>query len=879
MEELRASGLHPHYAPVIQYRYALSTDHGQSWSVTSNPVPVGKVAQATRFMHSASAAMADGNLLTCFIDYERGTKTRKEAQMQIRRGRLGGEPDVTWAAGTSFTNLAPFSMIRLPDKAFLLSAQQIPGKPRGCVILKGSADAREWERLSFLPPVGELSMSETEMSAWPDGRVIAIIRAEWFDTPKGRLPPEANGNGTNRDGYGYFLYQATSSDGGKTWSKPAQLPIWGHPACLVQLRSGNLLMVYGHRRPPFSVRAILSHDRGASWDLASMVELHRFDPGNYDIGYPVATELDNGEVLVAYYGYSTRDTGLNTPHGIFCTRLAEKTADTYETRKARLLNIEAEQELSNDLYGSTAIANLAVGKRTQEANARLRWVAEWFEHPHPKGRDPKGECDFAALKLCRAYHLFRDKGLEPATLQRLNQFFLTKDFSSMYGSENHALIFHTARQLMAQAHPQATWPAYGKSGRELAAEDRAWLERFLRFRAQRGWGEFDSAVYLGEDWECLCCLFDFSEEPRLKRLAQMMMDLMLAEMSTESLQGMYCGAHGRIYPPQALDHATEETYGLQHLYFGVGNPSQLPRLKVDALTSAYRPSPLVTKIALDRPEPYESRERKHLHNVDDLLPEHPLAGSIRKYTYCTPQYVMGCVQYQDPYPAGQHSGWYAHHQQHQWDLTMAGDTTARLFTHHPGRDGEHNYWTGDLGCGCGQFFQNKTAVIALYNIPRKQANQFIHAYVPRSAFDSVIDEDGAVFARKGDVCAMVRISGGYEWTREGEWQNREIISRGPQHAVACEVGLVSDFGSFEAFRRECLGNELRFDTNRMELEYRSKRAGVLWLDTRGGRKLNGQDAKLDYASYDCPYLESPWGSGVITLKHGTNQLRLDFTQP
>ena len=178
-------------------------------------------------------------------------------------------------------------------------------------------------------------MSETEMSAWPDGRVIAIIRAEWFDTPKERLPPEANGNGTNRDGYGYFLYQATSSDGGKTWSKPAQLPIWGHPACLVQLRSGNLLMVYGHRRPPFSVRAILSHDRGASWDLASMVELHRFDPGNYDIGYPVATELDNGEVLVAYYGYSTRDTGLNAPHGIFCTRLAEKTASTSRDAQKR----------------------------------------------------------------------------------------------------------------------------------------------------------------------------------------------------------------------------------------------------------------------------------------------------------------------------------------------------------------------------------------------------------------------------------------------------------------------------------------------------------------------------------------------------------------
>ena len=97
--------------------------------------------------------------------------------------------------------------------------------------------------------------------------------------------------------------------------------------------------------------------------------------------------------------------------------------------------------------------------------------------------------------------------------------------------------------------------------------------------------------------------------------------------------------------------------------------------------------------------------------------------------------------------------------------------------------------------------------------------------------------------------------------------------------MACEVGLVSDFGSFEAFRRECLGNELRFDTNRMELEYRSKRAGVLWLDTRGGRKLNDREAALEYPSYDSPHLRSAWDSGVFVLGDGTNQLRLDFTRP
>ena len=132
LEALKASGLHPHYAPVIQYRYARSRDNGLSWEVSSEPVPVRRVAHATRFMHSASAAMPDGGLLTCFVDYDRGTRTRQGTRMQIHQGRLGGVPQLAWTAGAIFTNLAPFSMIPSPEGGFLLSAQQTPNKPRGC---------------------------------------------------------------------------------------------------------------------------------------------------------------------------------------------------------------------------------------------------------------------------------------------------------------------------------------------------------------------------------------------------------------------------------------------------------------------------------------------------------------------------------------------------------------------------------------------------------------------------------------------------------------------------------------------------------------------------------------------------------------------------
>jgi hypothetical protein len=530
-----------------------------------------------------------------------------------------------------------------------------------------------------------------------------------------------------------------------------------------------------------------------------------------------------------------------------------------------------------DIYGALPIAKLAVEEDVGKANERLRDVSHWFERPHPHGRDPKGECDFAALKLARAWHLFQGSQLDHGTKECIREFFLTKDFMSVYPSENHLLIFRTSRYLMALAFPEERFAAYGKVGTELAEEDRLWLSRFIRFRAERGWGEFDSAVYFIPDWECLCDLFDFAADPELRESARMMMDLLLADMAVDSLNGLYCGAHGRIYPPQALDHTMAATISMQYLYFGLGEPRESwASCPVEALTSPYQALPLVIDIARNRPVPYENRERKHLHNCADPLPENPVEGSIRKYTWYTPQYVMGAVQYQDPYPAECAGAWYAHHQQHQWDFTIGSHPRARIFTHHPGTSGEHNYWTGDIGCCCGHFLQNQSALVAIYDIPENQTHQFIHAYVPRDAFDEVTEAGGIIFVRRDGVFGALRLLPGYNWTKSGEWAGREIQSHGSLHGVAFEAGLEAEFSDFARFREEIESNPIELNEEARELTYSSKRAGTLRLNTSGLRECNGQLVDLGYATYDCPFLHSAWGSGVVELTNGTGRAVLNF---
>ncbi len=374
-------------------------------------------------------------------------------------------------------------------------------------------------------------------------------------------------------------------------------------------------------------------------------------------------------------------------------------------------------------------------------------------------------------------------------------------------------------------------------------------------------------------FECLTCLYDFAADARLRRLTQMMLDLLLADMAVDSLDGMYCGAQGRIYPRHALDHATEDTLSLQYLYFGLGDPALGHAL--DPLLSSFRPSPQVVQVALGRTEPYRNRERKHLHLLGDVLPEHPIPGSIRKCTWWTPDYALGCVQHRDAYP-DPGSATYAHHQEHGWDLTFAGRTDRRLFTHHPGVDKEHNHWTGDRLCGCGRFLQHRSTLLALYDIAPGQACQFIHAYVPAASFDEVIEEGGAIFVRAGLAAAALIILPGYVWTTAGEWAHREVVAAGPRHAVVCEAGTIAQAGDFAALRGEILGNHIDYDASARRLAYHSRRNGHLELGLDGQGSVDRMPIDLDHGTYDSPHVRSAWGSGIISIGSPDDPLVLDF---
>lgn len=100
----------------------------------------------------------------------------------------------------------------------------------------------------------------------------------------------------------FTIYQCVSDDG-KTFGemKPLAVPegsFNGSPPHLLETSSGEVVLVYGRRIPPYGQRARLSYDGGDTWSKEIVL---RGDGESWDLGYPATAECKDKSLITVYY--------------------------------------------------------------------------------------------------------------------------------------------------------------------------------------------------------------------------------------------------------------------------------------------------------------------------------------------------------------------------------------------------------------------------------------------------------------------------------------------------------------------------------------------------------------------------------------------------
>ena len=189
---------------------------------------------------------------------------------------------ISWSPQMRVPVNSPHGPIALKDGRLLYLGKRLGANPPSIGACESTDDGLTWQWLSEIPVrPGDTVREYHELHAVEaaNGTLIGHIR-------------------THNETYHRETLQVESTDGGKTWSVPHSIGVWGLPSHLLKLKDGRLVMTYGHRRKPYGNQARVSNDHGRTWSDPIMLSP---DSNTNDLGYPSTVELADGSLLSVWY--------------------------------------------------------------------------------------------------------------------------------------------------------------------------------------------------------------------------------------------------------------------------------------------------------------------------------------------------------------------------------------------------------------------------------------------------------------------------------------------------------------------------------------------------------------------------------------------------
>ena len=464
-------------------------------------------------------------------------------------------------------------------------------------------------------------------------------------------------------------------------------------------------------------------------------------------------------------------------------------------------------------------------------------------------------------------------------------------------TENHWLLYYTCLYLAAQMWPDLPGDQWytGKSSEENLVEAKGWIESWVRLTTTRGQGEYDSPHYMGVYLLPMSYLAAWAKDPAMKKRATMMLDYLIADYAAENLDGIYVGAHARVYDRQVLEKWSNVSSDFGWVWFGVGRHMDPPGAYIIyyLLASAYQPPEILQHIATDRTQPYTHYERKRTRNrwrfYDDLH------GPVYKTTYVRREYAVGSDQGGTLQPI----------QEHSWDVTWSVPDPRGIentfFTLNPysslhelqtyftfGPDvavaevvsSKKSYDSPDKFLGGSpheKIFQDQDSVIVLYDIPAGTRFPHINGFFSKDLAEVKEDPSGWIFMRGGEALIACRPLQPYVWKPIAGGGKRMF---GPylKNGIVVQVAAASEYPNLDAFRRAILALPLETKIDPVpSVRFHSLRGKTLEFTYGQTPRVDG--AALDYEHWPLfggPFMEAAVDSEQLTLKYGKMRRKLDF---
>ncbi|HMB91431.1 MAG TPA: hypothetical protein VKP65_11325 [Rhodothermales bacterium] len=563
---------------------------------------------------------------------------------------------------------------------------------------------------------------------------------------------------------------------------------------------------------------------------------------------------------------------------------AEQVA-AYQARADSVIDFYAAQVPPDDLarggYFQVA-ANLRHGQNRDWVLARLDSLM----------LAPRGDM-FWMFPFVTAYFEGRDKLPDDYLARLRDQWRIYMPYRG--DTENHWALYYATLYLMAEANPGEpgeTWYT-GKSSEENMAEAKEYLISWMDLTTTIGQGEYDSSHYLKVFAAPMALLYAHAQDPELKLRAQMMLDYIIADYAVDNLNGIYTGAHSRLYEREVVAPYISPAARFGWLLWGQGPFAPSGESYILAV-SGYTPPEILHHIATDRSKPYTQKEKKRTrHRIrNSALKNAP----VYKATHMRPEYALGFSQ----------GGLLQPIQQQTWSLIWSVDNPDRethntFFGLHPyssPREGtmyfaEHwdtitefivrskteydspDKWTG--GSPFEQVYQEGDALIALYNIAPGTRFPHISAFFSRDLSEREEDDSGWIFARGGDALIAYYPMAPTEWQQEesGDWR---LHSPHLKNGAVVQTTPASAYDSFDAFKEAVRALPLETETEPTpHVRFTTLDGTVLEATYGEAPVVDGEAVDYDeWKLFDGPFLYAERDSRKLEIRYGAMRRLLDF---